>query len=176
MAHPDSENTSSSTFAPQEDCQQSRWCLSHCVPGSDIRLPGHRTQIKNHRSTQERMLGKSPDFYLINLFPEFQIPSLHLFPPYKKGLLGYITRVFSELKTASIKNQSLPLLIGSGGARQHERRLLWFHTPFCINGVLKLLSLGWRSMGGEKKHIATYPLSQQLSPTFCHFLLLMCMG
>ncbi|KAF6131030.1 hypothetical protein HJG60_007932 [Phyllostomus discolor] len=47
-------------------------------------LPGHRPQIKQITSQQsdERMLGKLPDcsFYLINLFPESQIPSHTFFP------------------------------------------------------------------------------------------------
>ena len=47
--------------------------------------PEHRTQDtdkENHQSVDERMLGKLLDcsFYLVNLFPEFQIPYLHFFP------------------------------------------------------------------------------------------------
>ena len=61
--------------------------LRHCVPGRDIPQPrtqikilaqdaGQRTQIQ--KSLDERMLEKLPEciFYLINLFPEFQIPHL----------------------------------------------------------------------------------------------------
>ena len=37
---------------------------------------------ENDWSADERMLGKLSDcsFYLVNLFPEFQIPYLHFFP------------------------------------------------------------------------------------------------
>ena len=44
------------------------------------------TDKENHRSADERMLGKLPgklpdsSFYLINVFPEFQIPYLHFAP------------------------------------------------------------------------------------------------
>ena len=39
------------------------------------------TDKENDQSVDERMLGKLLDcsFYLINLFPEFQIPYLHFF-------------------------------------------------------------------------------------------------
>ena len=45
-----------------------------------------RTKVKNYQSTGERILGKLQDcnFYLINLFPEFQTPYPH-FSSYKKG-------------------------------------------------------------------------------------------
>ena len=47
--------------------------------------PEHRTQDtdkENHQSSDERMLRKLLDysFYVINLFPKFQIPYLHFFP------------------------------------------------------------------------------------------------
>ena len=90
MAHPDSRRPQASQpLCSRRDHKPSRWYLSHCVPGTDILLlntdkeshPGHRTQIENHQSVHERMLGKLQDrsFYLINLFSEFQIPYLYFF-------------------------------------------------------------------------------------------------
>ena len=87
--------------------------------------PEHMTQIKNHWSAADRMLGKLPEcsFHLINIFPEFQIPYLHFFPSYKKSWLDRNVRQSSrvhklpssQLNNAPIKIQFLSLLVGSAG-------------------------------------------------------------
>ena len=139
-AHPDPRGTQASRLVcSRRDHKQSRWYLSHCVPGRDIPLPrtqikkitqntGHGTQIENHQSVDERVLGKLPDCssYLSNIFPEFQIPYLHFFLLIKKaGLKGNIRQfvrvqnppsfqITGLLNKAPIKIQYLSLLIGSG--------------------------------------------------------------
>ena len=149
----------------RRDHQQSRWYLSHCVPGRDIPLPrtqikkitqntGHGTQIENHQSVDEWVLGKLPDCssYLSNIFPEFQIPYLHFFLLIKKaGLKGNgrwsfrvhnspSSQISSHLNKLHIKIQSLSLLIGSGSDRRHRSQLFWFQKEklTCCEGGNRL--------------------------------------
>ena len=122
--------------APRGNCKWSRWYPSHCVPGGDV--PPPRTQIKTHRSADERMLGKLPDcsFYLINLFPEFHTPppTLFFFLIKKVGLKWNVrqssgasfSQIAGHLNEVSIRIPSLSLLIGPSGGRQHECHLFWF--------------------------------------------------
>ena len=96
---------------------------------------GQRAQIENHWSVDERMFGEMLDcsLYLINLFPEFQIPYLHFFLLTEKaGLRGYVrgnvhnpppSQIASHLNKVPITIQSLSLHIGD---RQHERHLFRF--------------------------------------------------
>ena len=95
------ETTSSSTFVPQEDCKQFK---SHLVSEplcSRERCPaaqdtdeenhpgtGHRTQIENHWSMDERILGNCQTAaftWLTSFLNSKPLPTL--FPPYKKASL-----------------------------------------------------------------------------------------
>ena len=85
-AHPDCRWPQVIDFCAPEETMSSRGGIRATVfQGETVHCPGHRTQDtdeENHRSADERMVGKLRDcsFYLINLFPQFQIPYLYL-PP-----------------------------------------------------------------------------------------------
>ena len=105
--------------------------------------PEHRTQNMdkdNHWSVDERMLGKLPNcsFYLINLFPEFQISYLHFCPRIKKaGLKGHLrqsVRVHTYLPSSQLLAFWIKLpwfnsclyLWGLVGDRQLKHWFFWF--------------------------------------------------
>lgn len=108
--------------------------------------PGHRTQTKNFSvigQYDERMVGNLLDcnFYLVNLFPEFQIPYLHFLPEFQSLYLPFFSlikktgltwkvrwsikihnppsSIASHLNQVPIMIQSLSFLTGFGGNRKH---------------------------------------------------------
>ena len=146
------ETTSDWPLCSRRDHKQLRWYPSHCVPGRDSLQPrtqikkiaqdtGHGTQIKKMMGQRMKgCSGKLPDcsFYLINFFPESQIPYLHFFPLRKKAGLkrkvrwsvrGQTHRVLRSpaiwIKRPWRFNPCLCLL-GLVGDRQHEPQLFWF--------------------------------------------------
>lgn len=61
----------------------------------------------------------------------------------------------------------LPHLNQAAGEEQLEMSVSPYGgTHFCINGFLKLSSLGWRYTAGKEKHASPCPLVKQLSPIF----------
>ena len=117
--------------------------------------------MENHRLVDNGMCGKLLDcsFYLINLFPEFQIhffslefqiPYVHFFPFYKRkkaDLKGNIRRsvrahnllssqISGHLNKAPIKIQSLSLLIGSVVTGSTNADFSQFHQELSAVGCI----------------------------------------
>ena len=103
MTHPHSRRPAATgLLCPSRGWEQWRRSPSQCGPGRETQnmdKESPRTQVKNHRSPGERLLGKVAGCScpLSNLFPEFQIPHLHFSLLIKKagsqGNLGQSVRV-----------------------------------------------------------------------------------